>query len=328
MIVGSLLSAAFLLVIAAAGTFPLLFAAYIMLQISANTAHGPYQGVIPDLVPSRGRGRASGFFGTANLIGTVIGALVAGYFLDQGQPGLYLIVAALVLSAVAIISTLITPELPPMSTESRSTFLVDIKNRLIDLRSHPGFTWLILSRLFFFMGLLAADNTILFTVRERLKMEHAGAATSTALGVLLVVAAVSSVPAGWLSDRFERRLLVFLACGLGVAASTILVFALSFAQLVIGMIVLGVGVGMFTAADWALAVDLIPDKRAAGFYMGLTNLATAGGDATSTLTAGLLLDTFNRIEPLLGYTAVFVAMAIYFGISGLVLMRVPRGLTL
>ena len=62
--------------------------------------------------------------------------------------------------------------------------------------------------------------------------------------------------------------------------------------------------------------------------MGLTNLATAGGDAISTLTAGILLDAFNRIEPLLGYTFVFAAMAVYFALSGVVLMRVPRGLTL
>ena len=323
MVVGSLLSAAFLLLIGAAGTFPLLFAAFIMLQVSANSAHGPYQGVIPDLVPLRQRGRASGFFGLGNLVGTVIGALVGGYFLDSGQPEVYLIVAAVVLTAVAIVSALSTPEGPPPPVEDRRAVADELRTRVGELRSRPGFAWLMLSRLFFFMGLLAADNILLFTVRERLGMEQAGGPTSMALGVLLIIAAITSVPAGWMSDRFGRRRLVFVACGFGVLASVILMFSFSYPQLVAAMAVMGLAVGIFTAADWALAIDLIPDARAPGLYMGLTNLATAGGDAVSTLTAGVLLDAFNRAQPLLGYTAVFGIMAVYFAISGLVILRVP-----
>ena len=324
MVVGSLLSAGFLLLIGAAGTFPLLFAAFIMLQISANSAHGPYQGVIPDLVPLRQRGRASGFFGLGNLIGTVIGALVGGYFLDSGQPEVYLIVAAVVLTAVAIVSALSTPEKPPPPVEDRRAVADELRTRVGELRSRPGFAWLMLSRLFFFMGLLAADNILLFTVRERMGMEQAGGPTSVALGVMLIIAAITSVPAGWLSDRFGRRRLVFIACGFGVLASVILMFSFSYPQLVAAMAVLGLAVGIFTAADWALAIDLIPDARAPGLYMGLTNLATAGGDAVSTLTAGVLLDAFNRVQPLLGYTAVFGVMAAYFAIGGLVILKVPR----
>ncbi|MCY4109803.1 MAG: MFS transporter, partial [Chloroflexi bacterium] len=275
MVVGSLLSAGFLLLIGAAGTFPLLFAAFIMLQISANSAHGPYQGVIPDLVPLRQRGRASGFFGLGNLVGTVIGALVGGYFLDSGQPEVYLIVAAVVLTAVAIVSALSTPEGPPPPVEDRRAVADELRTRVGELKSRPGFAWLMLSRLFFFMGLLAADNILLFTVRERLGMDQAGGPTSMALGVLLIIAAITSVPAGWLSDRFGRRRLVFIACGFGVLASVILMFSFNYPQLVAAMAVMGLAVGIFTAADWALAIDLIPDARAPGLYMGLTNLATA-----------------------------------------------------
>ncbi len=324
MVFGSILSSLFLLLIAAAGTLPLLFAATMLLQVAANSAHGPFQGVIPDLVAEDRRGRASGFFGLANLIGTVIGALVAGSFLDRGQPEVYLVIAAIVLTAVAAISAFATPEPRPSRPDELGTIALEVRRRVRELRERPGFVWLMVSRLFFFMGLLAADNTLLFTVRERLGIEEAGGPTSTALGIMLIVAAITSVPAGWVSDRFGRRRLVFVACSLGVAASLVLVFALSYAALVIGMVILGVAVGAFTAADWALAIDLIPDARAPGLYMGLTNLATAGGDAISTLIAGVVLDSFNRVEPLLGYTAVFVMMGVYFGLSALALTRIPR----
>ena len=59
--------------------------------------------------------------------------------------------------------------------------------------------------------------------------------------------------------------------------------------------------------------------------MGLTNVATAGGDAIATLTAGLVLDSFNRVQPLLGYPAVFVLMMVYFSLSALALTRIPVG---
>ena len=325
MLLGSLLSALFLLLMAAASTYALLFAAVILLQVSANSAHGPYQGIIPDLVPRNQRGRASGFFGLANNLGVLLGALVAGQFLDRGQPGNYLLVAAGVLAFVAIVSALTIQEDPLEAKPEFGGIAHEFRTRLAELRSRPGFTWILLSRLFFFMGLLAADQILLFFVRERLGMsENAGLSVTMALGVLIVVAGLVTVPAGWISDRIDRRSLVFAACSVGLIASLILLFTTDFATLLVGFAVLGGAVGMFTAADWALAIDLIPDPRAPGLYMGLTNLATAGGDALGSLSAGVVLDTFNGIQPLLGYTAVFIMMAGFFALSAGIMLKVPN----
>jgi MFS family permease len=95
-------------------------------------------------------------------------------------------------------------------------------------------------------------------------------------------------------------------------------------MLLAGFALLGLAVGIFTASDWALAIDLIPDPRMPGLYMGLTNLATAGGDALASFSAGVVLDSFNRMQPLLGYSAVFVMMACYFALSSVALLKVPR----
>ena len=58
--------------------------------------------------------------------------------------------------------------------------------------------------------------------------------------------------------------------------------------------------------------------------MGLTNLATGGGDALASLSAGIVLDTFNNVQPLLGYTAVFIMMAGFFALSAALILKVPR----
>jgi hypothetical protein len=57
--------------------------------------------------------------------------------------------------------------------------------------------------------------------------------------------------------------------------------------------------------------------------MGLTKVATAGGDALATLSAVVALDVFNRVQPGLGFRAAFVMMGTCFFVS-LVLVSVVR----
>ena len=178
------------------------------------------------------------------------------------------------------------------------------------------------------MGLLAGNQLLLFFIRERLGItENAGLSVTIALGVFIIVAAAVSIPAGWISDRTDRRLLVVASCIVGMLASLFLLFTTNYTMLLVGFAILGAGTGIFVTADWALAIDLIPDPRAAGLYMGLTNLSTAGGDALASLTAGVILDVFNSIQPLLGYSAVFVTMALFFVLGAGTILKVPKTYT-
>ena len=48
---------------------------YFLLQTASNTAQGPYQGLLPDVVPPEQRGEASGYYGVANLVGILAGTV-------------------------------------------------------------------------------------------------------------------------------------------------------------------------------------------------------------------------------------------------------------
>ena len=325
MLIGSLVSALFLLLMAAVSNYALLLAMVILLQISGNSALGPYQGIVPDLVPASQRGRASGFLGLAKQLGTLFGAVAAGMFLDRGSPGGYLFVAAAVLVFVAVVSAVTIHEDPLEEKPEFSGVFDELRTRIAELRERPGFAWVLFSRLFFFMGLLAGNQLLLFFIRERLGIsDNAGLNVTIALGFLIGVAAIISVPAGWVADRTDRRRLVLASCSMGVLGSLFLIFTTNFPMLLVGFSILGVAVGIFITADWALAIDLLPDPRAAGLYMGLTNLSTSGGDALASLTAGVVLDVFNGIQPLLGYPAVFTMMALFFALGGATIMKVPK----
>jgi len=63
---------------ALAGDFLGLLAAYLLLQFASNSTHGPAQGLIPDLVPEKDRGLASGIKNLFDMLGLVVASLVAG----------------------------------------------------------------------------------------------------------------------------------------------------------------------------------------------------------------------------------------------------------
>ena len=323
MVAGVLLTIPFLITIGLAPMYWLLVVAVVGLQIGANIAHGPYQGVIPDQVHPDRRGQASGFFGLANLLGTLLGAGVASVFLASGQVFLALVTIIVVLLLASAASWIFISEGPAPPPDPFTNIRGELRRRIGELRAQSSFVWLMLSRLLFFMGLQAMDNFLQLFLGKGIGEESPEIKTTAVLGSVLVLAMITSVPAGRAADHFGRLRLVAVAAFLGVVAAVMLVFEQSFIQALVSGSVLGIGLGFFTAADWAAAIDLLPDERAPGLYMGLTNVATAGGDAIATLSAGIVLDVFNQIQPGLGYRAVFIMMGVYFALS-IVSLRAVR----
>ena len=322
MLAGVIFVIPFLVIIGMTPHYWLLFLAVVGVQVGGNIAHGPYQGVIPDQVPPPARGRASGFFGVANLIGTILGAAVAGQFLAEGHVLPALLTIAVVLGAISLLTWVFVQEAPPPPPQTYGHIWTEVRQRVRELRAKKAFVWLMASRLLFFMGLQAMDNFLRLFIGQGLGEDSPEGKTTVVLGTVLILAVLTSVPSGWASDRFGRLRLVAIGTSLGLVASVLLVFAQDFVQVVAFASLLGIGLGMFTAADWAAAIDLIPDARAAGLYMGLTNVATAGGDAFASLTAGVALDVVNQFAPGYGYRTVFALMGLYFLLSVVVLTKV------
>ena len=311
-----------LLFVAYAPNYGLLLTAIALLQIATNVAHGPYQGVIPDQVTASQHGRASGLFGLANLTGTLAGAAVAsvwlGMALEGEEPNTFFVPAILtimaVLTVIGITSWIAVRESSPgIESVPFHGILTELHKRLRELRQQSAFVWLMISRLLFFMGLQAMDNFIqLYLSGSRaeggLAESDPELKTTIVLGAVLIMAVITAVPAGWLADRYGKLRLVATSASLGLLSAILLMTSQSYWQVALFAAVLGVGVGLFTAADWAAALELMPDRRAPGLYMGLSNVATAGGDGLATLSAGIALD-------LLGARAVFAMMAVFFALS-------------
>ncbi|HOG48121.1 MAG TPA: hypothetical protein PLB78_15955, partial [Anaerolineae bacterium] len=59
--------------------------------------------------------------------------------------------------------------------------------------------------------------------------------------------------------------------------------------------VLGLSIGVFLSANWALLTDQVPQEES-GRYLGISNLATAGAGAVAGI-GGFVMDTFNAQAP-------------------------------
>jgi Na+/melibiose symporter-like transporter len=306
--IGAIATLAFLPGISLVGSLAALFAIYYLLQVSANSALGPYLAFFPDLVPEDRRGLASGVKGMVEIAGAgiaiwLIGQLMANYSPSEGGRWLWLSLGILgaVFLGTMLATVFLVKESPGSGGPKTSLASILRKTFRIDARTNPDFIRFVLCRLFFVIPLTAFQAFGLYFFRDYLGVANPSAVLGnfTLLSSLCMLGVV--YPVGRLSDRLGRRP-IGLASGLiGALGIGLLFFFRSYQFILTSAVLMGIGFGGLMSTNWALAVDLIP-REEAGRYIGLTNLASAGGSALARLT-GPLIDFFNARRFGLGYTA-------------------------
>ncbi len=102
----------------------------------------------------------------------------------------------------------------------------------------------------------------------------------------------------------------------------VLFFSTSYMHVMLSGVLLGICFGAFMSSNWALATDLVAKGEEAR-YLGLTNLATAGGGALVGLM-GLVIYFFNVDVPALGYKVMLGACFTYFLAGSALLMKIKE----
>jgi len=327
---GTLVAMLFLAGIGGVSSFLSILVVYCLLQVASNTTQGPYLAFIPDLVPRGKRGLASGVKSFLEIGGGVALLYPAAIFMDRyaaGEGSNWLWLALALLGAVllaAMVITILTVREKPGKLGARLPLLPTIfKSFRIRVKAHRDFIWFIVSRLFIMMSFTTLQTFALYFLMDAVGV--ADPATATARFSLVAIAGMLIVayPAGRLSDRIGRRPIALGAGLLGALA--ILLIYLSGQNLTLIMLcggLVGIAFGAFMSSNWALATDLVPKGEEAR-YLGLTNLATAGGAALARLI-GPLIDFGNGLSPNLGYSFMFLACFIYFIVGSLLLLKIKR----
>jgi MFS family permease len=306
-VIGSVLDIVFLWAVAAADTYTALVVALVLLQFASNFAQGPFQGYVPDLVPARQVGQASGLMGVMIIFGGIVGVGIAGLGYLQLQPQmaepevravLFLPTLALgfVEAATMVVLAITVHEgRAAVPRAGKSWTRIALSAWGLDILHERSYVWLLVSRLCYLAMPGVISAYAVFVLERSFGMSPEIAAPYLIVTGLIIAlsTAVATVPAARLSDRIGRKRVIYWSYGLaavgviGVSLAPILPLTL------LALVPLGISAGMFLVVDWALMTDIIPKARA-GRYMGISNVATASAGPLGLAVAGLVLFVVTR----------------------------------
>jgi MFS family permease len=333
---GSLANLILFALVAFVGDLWLLGFIILLIQLASNAVQGAYQGLIPDQVPPSQHGVAAGVKSLAELPAVILGPLVAGLLLGIGSWSVTVRVLAVVgfLQVLYVIVTLVTlyrarnepthqptnsPVYQPTNlSASQPAIRQTIRDTFrIDWRANRDLLWWLANRALFWFALLTLRSFLINYVEQVMGMsaEEAQRVTGLLASILGVLTFLIVLPSGFIADRVGRRPLLIVS---GVAAALgafILLSARSLPVMFGAGLFIGLGGGLLITSSWALATELVPKAEAAR-YLGITNLATAGGSAAARLT-GPLIDGVNHFfdSTTLGYVGVYAVVGLLFLLS-------------
>jgi len=319
----------FLLVMGLIGGLPALFVGYIGLQITSNVAHGPAQGLLPDEVPASQLGMASGLKTTLDMAGIILSSLLMGFLISSkdADPTLSVMVIIGLLILFGLITLLFSHEKSTAVAQQRTR--IDWKALwksvfYFKAEGDKSYWRLIFSRFLYLVGVYGFQSFAQYFIRDKFPNQDPIQFTQFVMGSFVIVLIIFSLLSGRWSNRFGQKRLQIVSSFIGAVGAVLVNFAVTPFQLIAFGSILGAGLGIFLATNWALANQMAPQGDA-GKYMGLTNLATAGSAAVARLE-GPMTDVFNNAAPghWWGWTALFFISAILMLWSALAMRRVPE----
>jgi len=334
-IMGGVLLTIAMFLLAAAPALWILFLVVIFSQFSSNILQGPWQALIPDLVPEEQRGLASSVKAVVDIVSMIAGGAVAGMLLgkvDQwGQSAVYAAaMSPVVLYIICITITAIwAREAPDAVDETVAAKSVGeaLKGAFyVNFKEHPVFGWWFANRILFWGAFIAVNTFLINYLIDVIGMSQGEAQSfygtlKVILGVALIFLALI---AGRLADKFGRKPVMIASGVISLIGAVLLLSVRTESLLFVAGGVIGMGVGTYLSASWALATDIVPKGEAAR-YLGIANIATCIGSGVARLLGGVLIDPINRMlgSASSGYLFLYSLVAVSFLSATLVLIPLP-----
>ncbi len=280
-------------------------------RIGKGIRGAPRDALVADITPPEVRGAAYGLRQGLDTVGAFLGPLVAmGLMVLLANDIRSVFAWAVVPGAIAVLLLVVGVEEPrgaPVAGQRPPVI------RWSDVRSMGRAYWSVVA-----VGVVftMARFSEAFLV---LRAQDVGLAVALVPAVMVLMNLVYSAvatPAGSLSDRIDRRILLAAGLGVLVLADVALAALPSIAGVLFGVALWGLHMGLTQGVLAALVADAAPGHLR-GTAFGVFNLASGGAMLAASGLAGLLWTGF-------GPSATFVAGAGFAGLAGLGLAFVLR----
>jgi MFS family permease len=321
MVVGSIGATVGLLVVATAGSIPVMVAGWCLFQLFLNAIIAPLIAMLPDRVPKARRGTMSALYGLGQLLGiALIGQVAAPQFLDDPKKGMLLFAIPVLLGGplIALIarepSNLDQPR-EPVSTKSL------MKSFAFPMHESHDYYSVFFGRVFNIVGTYVVSGYQLYILTDYL-----GATTSEAgrtmslLGLLqLVGSVIVGTAVGPVSDLFKRRKPFIVGATLVCMAGTAFLYFVQepWAMLVFG-ICAALGGGIYNSVEQVVSTEVLPESDTAAKDLGFLNVAATGGQAIAPGVTSLTIAIAGSFAP------AFLVATGFLGASAVLFARLKK----
>lgn len=320
MIVGCSMVAASTLALAVVDQFSHLIALRLVAGIGTALWGLSRHAYITEVIPAAQRGKAISTFGGINRIGVFGGPLIGGIVGTAFGLRASFAVAAVLASAALLIAILLIR--PVAGAEAELT----VRHRWLRVgralkEAWRDFVAASVAQTFAQMIRQGRHLIIPLFAQDQIGLDVAQ------IGVIMSVSAIVDVsmfvPAGFLMDRFGRKVASvpsFAVMGAGVA---LIPFATDFGSLLLAALVIGLGNGLGSGAMMTLGADMAP-PGATGEFLGIWRLIGDSGGAAGPLLVGIVASAFG----LVGGTYVLAGVGFAASLTIALLVRETRQLPL
>lgn len=278
-----------------------------------------------DRLPEEQRGKVAGLTGFATMVAPVFGSMVGGV-LAADPVLLFMVPAAFAVVAVTVF-VVVEREADSRGLTFTDTLTVKgvLSKYVFDPRRYPDFGWNWIGRFLVFFGLTlnTTYTAYFYSARLDIPVDEIGGTVATVGAVGILGTIVGALGSGVVSDRLRRRkVFVIGSAFLFAAGSLVLMVAPGLAVLVLGAFMCNLAIGVFSAVDQALFLDILPEKGTdAGRFVNLINLANMTAQAVAPIVASALI-VIGASGGSKNYPVVYVFAAVFAVVGAAMFSRI------
>ncbi len=313
---------------------------FLLLQFTNNLANSPWSAIIADKVPQNQRGITAGFNGLFTLLGTAFGSLVAGIIVNKNDSlplyrneivQIFLLIALIQIVFVAY--TVLTVKETPVEREGRLDLKGVLQRFFFKPSQYPDLSWVLLARLLVQMGIWGIFYFLQYYFDDVLggpgvkviflNIPFSGEKFSALfLPFLLVAALPTSLIAGWISDHYGRKGLVYLSGAVMALVCLIFIWFPTQSLALVAGALFGISYGAYSSVDWALTCDVLPPTDEAGKFLGIWSAMGIIPQVVGITVGALILQALRGMPNHFGYTVLFCVTIVYFALGTLIIRGV------